>query len=88
MEQAIANVLRRIFADGMRGDRVAVTISHLALNDPIHIGYSREEKLTVEKIMRSIWKVQQSRKNLNFENNLHFDFSRIRAPVGGKYRDK
>ena len=44
MENAIGEVLRRIYAEGRRGDLLAVTIYHPALDDPLYIGYSREEK--------------------------------------------
>ena len=88
MHEAITEVLRRIYASGKSGSRIAVSINHPALNDPIYIGYTREEKMTTEKIVRSMWKVQQSKKGLNFEENLDFKFSLIHAPVGGRVRQK
>ena len=86
MENAIGEVLRRIYAEGRRGDLLAVTIYHPALDDPLYIGYSREEKLTADKIIKCIWRIQQSKRKLNYDEALTFKFSRIRTPVGGRPR--
>ena len=86
VESAIAEILSRIYAEGKRGDQVGVTIIHPALGNPILIRYSPQEKLTADKIMKCIWRVQQSKKELNFDETLFLKFSRIRAPVGGRPR--
>ena len=80
---ALQTILDKIYDEGRPNDLVNVSIDHEALEHPIHIGYSRQEKLTALKIALQMKKVQQSKRSLNFESGLRLTFSRIKLPTGG-----
>ena len=47
-------------------------------------GFTQQGKLTSEKILRMVGKVQQSKRDLNFDQDLNVRITRIRLPRGGK----
>ena len=84
VQTAIQDVLDDIFAEGRPNDLVNVMIDHDALVTPIPIPFSKQEKLTAHKIVLQIKKVQQSRRELDFDSMLRFKFTRMRRPDNWK----
>ena len=86
VKEAFAEVLSRTFKGGDNNpqDDAAVEVDHPALDHPIHIGFCSEEKITADKIMRAIEKVQQSKKELKTDENLTVMITRVRYRKGGK----
>ena len=80
VQTAIQDVLDEIFAEGRPNDVVNVMIDHDALETPIPLPFTKQEKLTANKIIRQIQKVQQSRRELAFDSALRLTFARMRRP--------
>ncbi len=85
---ALEEILERLYSEGAPTDMVNVRIDHESLDNPIYIGYSQRQKLTAQKILLMIKKVQQSKKMLRFDSDLRITFSRIRLPEGGARQHK
>lgn len=85
---AIQVALDKVYADGHSNDLVNVQVDHPALDHPIHIGYSKTEKLNAINITLQIKKTQQSKRDLNFESGLRLTFGRISLPKGGRPSEK
>ena len=48
------------------------------------LGFTLKDKLTAQKILRMIGKVQQSKRDLNFDQDLKVKITCIQLPRGGK----
>ena len=81
---ALQDILDQIHSEGAPTDMVNVEINHAALENPIYIPFSRLEKINALKILLMIKKVQQSKKELNFDSGLQLKFKRISMPQGGR----
>ena len=82
--KAVQEVVDRVFSEGSEEDLVNVKIDHAALDTPAFIGFSPQRKLTAEKILLLVKKIQQSKRDLNFDSGLRITLTRIRMPKGGR----
>ena len=85
VKEALGEAISGAFRDGGHPqDRVGVEVNHPALERPINIGFTTQEKLTSDKIVRTIEKVQQSATGLDFDSSLNVKFTRVKLPRGGR----
>ena len=77
--KSVREVVARFLSEGSAADLVNVEIDHAALDTPAFIGFSHQRKLTAEKILLLLVnKMQQSKRDLNFDSGLHITLTRIR----------
>ena len=62
----------------------AVTISHPALENPIYLNWSTVEKLTPMKLLEEIKKRQQSKRDLQFDQQMRIRMQHVKMPKGGR----
>ena len=76
----------KAFSDAEETDLVGLEISHPALDRSILIPFSCRSDLNLEKILVTIQKVTQSRRELTFDENLGVKVTRVKPPNGTGYR--
>ena len=81
---ALQSILDQILSEGSPADLINVVIDHAALDNPIYCPFSHQDKLNALKILLLIKKVQQSKKELNFDSGLRLTFTRLSMPQGGR----
>ena len=90
VQSALQETVNSAFRDGHPQDRVGVEINHPALDHPINIGFTTQEKITPEKIREDDRSratgldFSQRFTELDFDDDLDVQFTRIRLPRGGQ----
>ncbi len=82
VQQVFQQLIDQFFEEGKPQDRVGVEIRHPSLDKHILVPFTNREKLTGEKLLLWIEKVQQSKEELNFDDQMVLQFTRITPPAG------
>ena len=72
---------------GMPDDDLQMLINHPALDEPIPIPRTSRQQLTAHKIVNVIKRVQQSKRELNFDQHMDVKLTRIHKHKGGRNGD-
>ena len=83
---ALQQIFDRVFAEGSPGDWVRVQVDHDALDTPIKLGFSPQKKINALKLLLQVKKVQQSKRDVDFNSGMRITFTRIRMHQGGRPR--
>ncbi len=81
----IAEVLRRAFATCGENDLVGVQIEHPALDSEILVHFGDVESTTAENVLHTISSVQQSKRELTFDEDMIIKITSISPPNGRGY---
>ncbi len=79
-------ILDRLFSHLDSGDKIGVSVHHPSLTDPIHIPLTAKETLNGEKISNKIAKVQQSKRELRYGEEMRAVFIYSRVPKGTGFK--
>jgi len=79
-------VLSETFKHASDRDKVGVSISHPTLDTEVLVAFGDKDETTTDKIMEMIGMVQQSKKELNFDDTMTVKVTRITPPQGEGYR--
>ena len=81
----ISKILQKVVDDGQPEDMIGCSVDHPALDVPITIAYSKQEKMTANKIANLITNAATSSHGILIDNAaLSITFTRMRAPIGGR----
>ncbi|WP_169716431.1 DNA polymerase [Oceanimonas doudoroffii] len=83
---AFDKVLTDTFREGAPRDLVGVSINHPCLDHEILVLFGDKTETTTEKIMSVIASVQQSKKELDFDDTMEVKVTRVTPPEGSGYR--
>ena len=78
---AVGAAVDRLVGDTQQDDLVGAEIFHPALDTPILINFGNKEGLT-DRILSRIATVQQSKRDLGFDNSLRINVVRVHPPTG------
>ena len=81
----ISKILQKVIDDGQPEDMIGCSVDHPALDVPITITYSKQEKMTAKKIANLIATAATSSHGILIDNAaLRITFTRLKAPIGGR----
>jgi hypothetical protein len=80
------DILQKLFQKLSPTDKLGVSIHHPCLTDPVHIPLTPHKQLTGEKIAAKIAKVQQSRKELHYGEEMRAVFIYSKSVEGKGFK--